>query len=433
MTSLDLGLTIFLISFGFYFVLRAILAVRAFVNVDRNVDLEKNILQFQIQQLMEVRKFETEKRELSWNGYRKFSVSKKVEEGLHVCSFYLSPHDGKRLPPFLPGQYLTFEIHIPLQSNGGVMLQGQRRSVIRCYSLSDGPNHPDYYRITIKKIFPPPDSPSSRGGLVSSYFHDEVKVGDILNAKAPMGKFCLDVSKQTPVVLVGGGIGVTPMLSMLNAIVEARSQRETWFFYGVRNKKDHIMKEPIERISREFRNVHFHVCYSNPGVEDQEGKDYHHFGHASVDLMKKVLPSNNFQFYLCGPPPMMTQMTQELKEWGVPKLRIFFEAFGPATVKKLAGSAPLLPKKDTEQSFQVTFAKSQKTTRWNKVSGTLLELAEANGIPIDSGCRAGNCGTCMIAIRSGQVDSVVKHDAKSEKGSCLTCVSIPQSDVTLDV
>jgi ferredoxin-NADP reductase len=382
---------------------------------------------------MDARKSEKAKSELSWNGFRKFRIDRKVKECGDICSLYLVPHDGKALPPFLPGQYLTFEISISETAKSAGGKGPNAKPVIRCYSLSDSPTQSDYYRVTIKKIPSPPGKPELSPGLVSGYFHDHLKEGDIVDVKAPAGHFYLDLTKQTPVVLIAGGVGVTPVLSMLNTIIRSTSAREVWFFFGVRNRTEHIMKEHLERIALENPNVHLNVCYSNPTSDDVAGKDYHHGERVSVDLFKKLLPSNNYRFYICGPPPMMNQITQDLMAWGVPEQSILFEAFGPATVKKLAPAQPLAQAPEKAQAaFQVTFAKSGKTLAWQPEAGSLLDFATQNGITIDSGCRAGNCGTCRTAVKSGEVSYLVESGAKPEAGSCLTCISVPKNNLTLD-
>ena len=128
---------------------------------------------------------------LVWNGFRKFRVAKKVFECTDVHSFYLVPHDGRPIPIFKPGQYLTFQLNVP----------NQTKPVIRCYSISDGPRSDNHFRVTIKKALPP------RGekippGIASSYFSDVLQEGDILDVKAPSGAFFLELNKATPVVLI---------------------------------------------------------------------------------------------------------------------------------------------------------------------------------------------------------------------------------------
>ena len=364
-------------------------------------------------------KKEGDRTTLSWSGHRKFEVQRKVKEVGGVHSFYLVPHDGKPLPPFLPGQYLTFQLRIP----------GQPKPIIRCYSLSDSPNNPDYYRVSIKKVPPPRDQPDKPPGLSSTYFNDMLQEDDILDIKAPSGQFFLDMTSERPIVFVGGGIGLTPVLSMLTALTESGIRREVWFFLGVRNGEEHLMKEQLEALNQANENLHLHVFYSVPQKGDEKGRDYQHSGHVSVDLFKELLPSNNYTFYICGPPPMMEFLTAGLKEWGVPEDDVHFEAFGPATVKKTKAK---VPEAGEAEAVEVVFDRSGKTLKWDAGAETLLEFAEDNGIVIDSGCRAGNCGTCIVAVKSGEVTYVTDPGVTPEEGSCLTCVAMPKTALTLD-
>ena len=368
-----------------------------------------------------VTKVANEKGQAAWSGFRKFRVEGKVLEAESCCSFYLAPHDGRPLPAYLPGQYLTFRLQIP----------GQAREVTRCYSLSDSPDHTDYYRVTIKRIAPPPGAADAPAGLVSSHFHDRIQVGDILDVKAPSGHFHLNVDSRTPVVLVGGGIGVTPALSMLSYLIAAAGKREVWFFYGVRNGREHMLKDSLAEIAQQNPHVHMVACYSDPLATDRKSEDYHFGERVSVDLFKRVLKVNNFEFYICGPAPMMASLTKGLSEWGVPEEHIHFEAFGPASVRKVAQAEPAAG--NDAPGAQVNFVRSNKTVMWSQGAGSLLELAEANGISIDSGCRAGSCGTCVTAIRDGKVDYLGgSPDFDIEKGSCLACVAVPKGALSLD-
>ncbi len=354
---------------------------------------------------------------LPWNGWRKFCVAKKVMECGDICSFHLIPHDKKALPDFLPGQYLTFNLDIP----------GQPKPVVRCYSLSDSPRH-DAYRVTIKRI--PPGAKDAPPGLASSFFHEAVKEGDILDVKAPSGQFYLDPAGSGGIVLIGGGIGVTPVLAMLNTLIAQGSRREIWFFHGIRNRAEHIMKEHLEAIAREHPNVHLQVCASKPDPDYELGRDYQHEARVSVDLFKKVLPSNNYDYYLCGPGPMMQSVTEGLKEWGVPDKHIHYETFGPSSVKKIA--TVVAPGAAAPTGYAVQFKKSGKTVNWCGDQTSILDLAEANGISIPSGCRAGSCGTCQVAIFSGEIGYIEKSDFQTEPGTRLTCIGAPKSDLVLD-
>lgn len=338
----------------------------------------------------------------------------KKGSGSGICSFYLSPHDGRPLPSFEPGQFLTFQFKIP----------GETKPATRCYSLSDSPKQ-DYYRVSIKRDY----RKDGTAGLVSHYWHDHVEVGDIIDVKAPGGNFFMDTEKQTPVVLIGGGVGITPVMSMLNTILDRKSKRETWFFLGIRSGDEHIMKEYLESVALENDNIHLHVCYSKPNPTDVKGKDYQHEARVGVDLFKQLLPSNNYDYYMCGPGPMMESVVSGLEEWGVPENKIHYEAFGPASVKKAAPAAPAAAPAGGP-SLKVTFSKSDKVIDWT--AGTILELGEANGIAMESGCRAGNCGACVIALKSGEVSYVSDPASPPEAGTCYACIANPKGDIVVD-
>ena len=364
---------------------------------------------------------EAEQSKSLWNGNRKFAVTRKSRECSDVCSFYLKPHDGKPLPRFKPGQYLTFQLDIP----------GRDKPLVRCYSISDGPHRNDYYRVTIKKEKPPPDRPELPPGAASSYFCDTVKEGDILNVRAPAGHFFLDLAKRSPIVLIAGGVGVTPLLSMAHAIAASGSGVEVWFFFGVRNTEECIHQAELLKLAAEHDNIHVHICASRPGPQEVKGRHYQHEGRVGIELLKEVLPSNNFEYYLCGNGAFMKSITDGLAGWGVPEKDVYFEAFGPATVKKKTvestpTQAASLPK------WEVTFSRSGKTVPWEPSSANLLEFAREQNVRIDSGCCAGSCGSCLVAIKSGDVDYLKPPDAEPEDGACLTCICRPKGNLVLD-
>ena len=375
-------------------------------------DLEYRALKYQLG----LRRLEN-----SWAGIRKFSVDRKVLEGGEICSLYLMPHDGKELPSFEPGQYLTFQLHLP----------GESKPTVRCYSLSDSPHKSDYYRVSIKRQGPPSNMPDAPPGKVSSFVHDNLDVGSIVDIITPRGKFFMDQTHHTPVVLIGGGVGFTPLLSMLNTIIDSGSKREVWFFYGVRNSNEHIMAEHLKRVAKKYENINMQICYSSPLVEDKKDVHYHHSKRVSVELFKEILPSNNYDFYICGPPPMMDSIVNDLKDWGVPETHIHFEAFGPLS-KKSKGDTSSAADISDSPSFNVEFSKSGKSLLWNPSSGSIMDLAEENGIVMESGCLSGSCGVCMTAIRDGDVGYLTQADTDLESGSCFPCIAIPKSPLTLD-
>jgi len=138
---------------------------------------------------------------------------------------------------------------------------------------------------------------------------------------------------------------------------------------------------------------------------------------------------------MCGPPPMMGTVVPALEEWGVPEKKVHYEAFGPATVKKTPKAAEAiadLKEASASAAIEVVFAKSGVTAVWNSDASTILDFAEENDVAIDFGCRAGNCGTCITAIKSGQVEYEIEPGATPEDGSCLTCCAVPKSSLVLD-
>ncbi len=177
---------------------------------------------------------------------------------------------------------------------------------MRCYSLSDS-YCPDYYRISVKRVPAPREAPDAPPGLGSGFLHDHVAEGTLLDVGAPNGNFAIDPEESTPLVLIGGGIGVTPVLSMLNAIVKGGSSREVWFFYGIRHAAENILAQQLEKLSQESAehpNVHFRVCYSDKPEAVGELKPYEIAGtRVTVELMKSLLPSNNYEFYTCWSAP----------------------------------------------------------------------------------------------------------------------------------
>lgn len=360
----------------------------------------------------------------SWNGYRKFVVARKIPECDGVWSFELRPHDGRPLAPFLPGQYLTFQIKRP----------GDDRPLIRCYSLSDGLNRTDCYRISIKTVPAPPGS-THPPGRSSTWFNETVTEGDILDVKAPAGQFHLDHWRDHPIVLIAGGIGITPMMSMLNTLSAGDVIRPVWLFYGVHNRNGHAFAERLAELRTAHPNIRIVTFYGAATPTCVKGRDYDETGHITGERLRAYLPSNNFEFFICGPPPMMESVTADLRAWGVPDEQIRFEAFGPATVrtKGTGGGGETKPEAASEAvNVEVVFSRAGKTVSWQGGRTSLLDLAESNGIAIESGCRAGNCGTCAVAIKEGKVDYLSAPGNPPAAGTCLTCIAAPASRLVLD-
>jgi len=358
--------------------------------------------------------------------YRGFVVNRKVPESETITSFYLVSEDGKPLAPFLPGQFLPLKLDIP----------GHFKPVLRTYSLSDSPNR-DYYRLTIKRLLAPPGRPEIYPGVSSNYFHDQVEVGSKLLAKSPRGKFTLDPSLDTPVALVSAGVGLTPMISMLNAMIAEGPNRPIWYVHGTKNKRDHAMGDHVRRLASENKNVQAHIRYSQPAEGDLVGRDYDEQGYVDVELLKKMVPNKDMDFYLCGPGPFMKSMFDGLLEWGVPETRIHYEFFGPASVLKDRAKVST-PKRIAQisqccEDLEVTFAKSGVKANWNPSFESILDLAEANGLSPDYSCRSGVCHTCKCTLEEGDVEYVQEPLDPPDPGMVLICCSKPQTNLVVDV
>jgi ferredoxin len=186
------------------------------------------------------------------------------------------------------------------------------------------------------------------------------------------------------------------------------------------------MRSHLETIARTHANVRLRVFYSRP-ARAMDGSDIE-VGHIDLDAMKRLLPSNAYDFYVCGPPAMMDSVVQGLQAWGVPTDRVHTEAFGPATVKQAVGGPTAQP----DCGFDVTFERSGVTAQWSRCDSPLLELAEEHSVAIDFGCRAGSCGTCVTRLLSGSVRYLHQPNAPLEAGEILPCIAVPVEPISLD-
>ena len=398
----------------------------------RQFELSRVLLNQQIESVLDQRVATSGKTTSgSWTGFRTFQVSKVVKEAEDIVSVYLKPEDGKSIASFLPGQHLTIKVAIP----------GRTKPVVRCYSLSSAPQ-PDHYRISVKAITTP--LPSSGGdepqqvhqGIASHFINESLCAGDRIEVKAPAGHFVLDETSTLPIVLMAGGIGVTPMISILQHLRNMNSTQMTLLLYGVRNSAEQAFADTIKQVTDVRENFHAIHCFSRPLSTDVLGQDFQVGGYVSVDLLKQVLPNNHCQFYVCGPPMFMESICSGLEEWQVPQSRIFYEAFGPASIAKkkksdVETSDAIAAKYD--QLDPVTFKKSDHVVLWSPHHESLLELAEANGIFPDSGCRAGSCGSCETPIVGGKVKYPDGQSVDCAPGACLLCLAKPDGAVELDL
>jgi nitric oxide dioxygenase len=256
---------------------------------------------------------ETENQQGGWSGFRNFIVDRKVVESEVITSFYLTPEDNKAIAHFTPGQYISIKLEIA----------GEKFTHMRQYSLSDAPGK-DYYRISVKRE----SGTDNPDGMVSNYLHDGVNQGDILKVSAPAGDFVLDTDKNTPVVLLSGGVGLTPMMSMLKTLAQVQPERNVTFVHAAANGNVHALRDEVEELST-LDNVSSFFFYDSPTEEDRKNNRFDVEGYVTRDWLKEKIDTKDADFYFCGPVPFMKAINRSLKDIGINQERIHFEFFGP--------------------------------------------------------------------------------------------------------
>ena len=249
-----------------------------------------------------------------WNGWREFVVEGTRPESEVIRSFVLAPADGGRVMRHRPGQYLTFALEVP----GAGLLK-------RNYSISSGPED-RAYRISVKREARPGTPP----GLASNWLHDRAGPGTMLSVAPPAGEFFLDERDDGPVVLLSGGVGLTPMVSMLESVVGSGGGRPVWYVHGAENGRVHAMGEHARELAAQAPNVTVRTFYDVPEPGDVAGRDYDERGLVSADWLARNTPREEATYYLCGPRPFLRAMIGGLARAGVPLGRIRYEFFGPA-------------------------------------------------------------------------------------------------------
>lgn len=241
----------------------------------------------------------------SWTGFRELVLVDKVEECDTIVSLYFKAKDGGKLKAHQAGQFLAFKIKTD---------DPKYKDVIRAYSISNAPSD-TVYRISVKKV---------ESGLISVYLYDHLNVGDVIEAMVPGGEFLLkDVPKDDPIVLLSGGIGVTPVLAMLYSGMDTYTNIH--FVQAVQNSKVHPFRNDIDQITKlkGFSNT---VFYSSPLEEDIKGEHYSESGYVTKEWLQNNVPLHA-QFYFCGPPVFMKGVESALLELGVPTEQINYEMF----------------------------------------------------------------------------------------------------------
>ena len=353
----------------------------------------------------------------AWTGFRRLKATGIERESTSVISISLEDPDGGPLPRARPGQYLTLRLQPDKQD----------RSVLRNYSLSGQPGA-DYYRITVKR---------EHHGVASSYLHARVAVGDQLEIAAPRGTFILDQT-HTPVLLISAGIGATPVLAMLHALAKEHSDREIWWLHGARSSREHSFAAEARALLASLPNVRTHVCYSRPGPDDLEGRDFDSAGRLTASLLAELEPPRNAEAYLCGPTPFMGEISAGLAALGLDASHIHTEPFGPAPgltpgIAATPARTPHPPPGEPGTGPTIEFARSSLAIPWSDDHASLLELAEACDVPVRWSCRTGVCHNCETTLIAGSVDYNPDPVEPPADGSALICCSRPHDDMVLDL
>lgn len=255
----------------------------------------------------------------AWRGFRPFVVTRKVVESDEITSFYLEPADGQPLPPYEPGQYVSVKRFIE-----AINVEQPRQ-----YSLSDAPNG-RWLRISVKREAG--RAPEIPAGLVSNALHDGVPVGETIEVSAPAGVFTLDRKKTTPVVLVSGGVGLTPMVSMLATLIAERSERRVLFVHACRNGAVHAFRDWLDDVVAAHPNVAKRVYYETARDGDRLGIDFDAPGRSNPSEWLDDALVSSADFYLCGPAAFMIAQKRALLDAGVGADRIHTEVFGSGAV-----------------------------------------------------------------------------------------------------
>ncbi|MEN8516000.1 pyridoxamine 5'-phosphate oxidase family protein [Burkholderia sp. RS02] len=335
--------------------------------------------------------------------WRSLRIAKIVDEARAIRSFHFEPVDGGALPAYDAGQHLTLRVALP----------GSDAPLIRSYTLSEAPGGA-HYRITVK-----------REGRVSAWLHDHARAGMTLDAQMPRGRFTFDLASPRPAVLVSAGIGITPMIAILRrALADAAPSRRVVFVHGAREAADRPFAAELARIAAADTRLSLHWFDSRP-----HGDMAARAGRIDIAQLKRILPFDDYDFYLCGPSAFMRDLYDGLRALNVPDERIRFEAFGPSSVARsvtrAAGTAG-----SPAASVPVVFRRTGREAAWTPADGTLLEFAEGQRVAVPSECRSGSCGTCATRVLSGAVDYEQTPDAAVEPGCALLCVARPAQRAT---
>ncbi|QMW04943.1 2Fe-2S iron-sulfur cluster-binding protein [Spirosoma foliorum] len=347
-------------------------------------------------------------------------VIDKVRESQTIYSFYLKSLDEKPLAPYRPGQHVLVRLSLP----------GQVNPVLRSYILSTAPGQP-HYRITVKR-----EGNHTSPGIASAFLHDQVFPGDTLWISEPQGAFVLPTASRRPVVLVSAGVGITPMLSMLETIAQEPNPRSVWFFHGSRNNEVQPMSKLVRALACEHSHIQVFIHHSQPFEHEIIGEDYDTRGRIDLDFLKRHLPTADADFYLCGPGSFVNVLTEGLKLWGGTDAQLAYEYFGTDQSTAVPDQEiNRIPSANVPNSLirRVSLVRSNQSFVWNDTDGSILDLLESQNIFPPSSCRQGTCMSCSTSLLSGTIRYSPEPFAEPFEGEILICCAQPQTDIELDL
>ncbi|SEB05033.1 pyridoxamine 5'-phosphate oxidase family protein [Rubrimonas cliftonensis] len=341
--------------------------------------------------------------------WRPFRVARVVDESSVIRSFHLKPLDDGGLPQTKAGQHLT--IRVPAGPDGA--------AVVRSFTLSSAPSDAGW-RISVKRE----DAPA---GAVSRWLHHVLRPGDVIEARGPSGAFTIDTAERRPAVFLAAGVGATPMIAMAREIAnEGRRTRHTRALTAI-----HVGRTSAERpFADDFRRLEAEtggrIRYVSALTRPAPGDAFDVEGRIDADLLRRLLPLDDYDFLLCGPPAFMQLLYATLRGLGVRDARIFAEAFGPAALARTSetSAARAAPPAEAEAAT-VAFSESGVEARWTAGDPPLLDLAERLGLEPEFGCRAGACGACAAPLRSGAVTYRTPPSAEIADSDVLLCCAVP--------
>lgn len=340
--------------------------------------------------------------------WRQFRVAQIVAESAVIKSFYLEPADGAAMAPHRAGQHLPIRLPQP----------GGEPPLLRTYTVSVAPSARQL-RISVRKL-----------GVGSSYLHDAIAVGDIIDCREPDGDFIIDTAPAHPVVMIAAGVGITPILSMISHLIDeaerSGAMRPIIFFYAARTKAERGFDEELNRLSARSDGKLTIIRLLQETGEAVIGADYEEQGILSASVLEKYLGFQLYDFYMCGPPGFMQAVYDALTSHGVADHRIFAEAFGPASLKRQVETRRTEPKAEPSKvPVDLVFNAAGDHGVWAPGAGSLLEFAESSGLTPEFGCREGACGACKTPLIAGTVAYFRETSAAHGDDDVLICSAVP--------